>query len=83
MIAVPRIIENERFIWFFERNGQYRNKFKLPNPTEIDDLSSQTVVNYISWNLDSTILAMLFCNKKDGINQCETKFFKLTILLNI
>lgn len=59
IIATTRIIDNQRFVWFFERNGQYRGNFCLDMPL-IDNNQKRSVIKYLSWNIDATILAIHF-----------------------
>uniref|UniRef100_A0A183CMB6 Elongator complex protein 1 n=1 Tax=Globodera pallida TaxID=36090 RepID=A0A183CMB6_GLOPA len=64
LIAVPRVVSNERHIWFYERNGQSRSKFKLMATNAANcgggELDARSVVRHLAWNLDSTVLMIYY-----------------------
>lgn len=63
LIAVSRVKGIVREIFFFERNGQVRSSFKLPDV-------NNDYVSWLGWNYDSTIfcihLATLNCTLREG-----------------
>uniref|UniRef100_A0A914C5A1 Elongator complex protein 1 n=1 Tax=Acrobeloides nanus TaxID=290746 RepID=A0A914C5A1_9BILA len=53
LIATTRISGSDRWVWLYERNGQYRSKFCL-GPAK------DSIVRNILWNSDSSVLSILF-----------------------
>lgn len=64
----------ERFLWLFERNGQYRSKFSM-------GLCKDRVVRKVEWNIDSSVLMVLLDNldvtERKAHYHCSYKFYSV------
>jgi len=55
--AIQALPDKQRKVRFFERNGQYRHGFTIPTGCP------NSLVKSIEWNVDSSILALVFACK--------------------
>ncbi|CEF64739.1 Elongator complex protein 1 [Strongyloides ratti] len=55
-IATLRVFENERYLRFYERNGQKRHEFNITEQAPPNDLKAI----HMSWNSDGSILSICF-----------------------
>ncbi|KAL3090813.1 hypothetical protein niasHS_007188 [Heterodera schachtii] len=68
LIVVPAVVSNERHLWFYERNGEIRNKLKLfcpQSPSSNSDcdggeLHTHSVVRHLAWNSTGSILMLCY-----------------------
>lgn len=81
LIASTCFDGDSRYVWFFERNGQFRTNsknFKVPNFAENVDKS---IASTVQWNLDSSVFMICLTDQSKNLSHRIKYLFYSTFLI--